>query len=149
RVQLELGGKNPLVVAEDADLEKAVDAAVRGAFYSSGQRCTSSSRIIVEAAIHDVFVKRLVERTGRMKVGHALDADSDIGPLISDTHLRWVASYVENAAGDGARHRFGGRILSSRTPGHYFEPAVFVDGRNDQRINREEVFGPVVSVFKA
>nr|WP_298104850.1 aldehyde dehydrogenase family protein [uncultured Shinella sp.] len=149
RVQLELGGKNPLIVADDADLEKAVDAAVRGAFYSSGQRCTSSSRIIVEAAVHDVFVEQLIERTARLKVGNALDPDSDIGPLVSDTHLGRVASYVESAAVDGARHRFGGRILSGKTPGHYFEPAIFADGRNDQKINREEVFGPVLSVFKA
>ncbi|WP_379062679.1 aldehyde dehydrogenase family protein [Mesorhizobium sp. UC22_110] len=149
RLQLELGGKNPLVVADDADLDKAVDAAVRGAFYSTGQRCTASSRLIVDAAVHDDFVERLVERTAKLRIGHALDEASDIGPLVSAAQLRRVSGYAEAAPSDGARHAFGGRVLAAPANGYYFEPAIFLDGNMRQNINREEVFGPIVSVFKA
>ncbi|HEV2506960.1 MAG TPA: aldehyde dehydrogenase family protein [Mesorhizobium sp.] len=149
KLQLELGGKNPLVVADDADLDKAVDAAVRGAFYSTGQRCTASSRIIVDATVHDGFVERLVERTARLRVGHALDSASDIGPLVSAAQLQRVSRYAEAAPSDGARHAFGGRVLAAPANGYYFEPAIFLDGTMHQNINREEVFGPIVSVFKA
>ncbi|MBN9217294.1 MAG: aldehyde dehydrogenase family protein [Mesorhizobium sp.] len=149
RLQLELGGKNPLVVADDADLDKAVDAAVRSAFYSTGQRCTASSRVIVDAAVHDAFVERLVERASRLRVGNALDAASDIGPLVSADQLSRVSRYAEAAPSDGARHAFGGRVLEAPANGYYFEPAIFLDGDMRQAINREEVFGPVLSVFEA
>ena len=149
KLQLELGGKNPLVIADDADQDKAVDAAVRGAFYSTGQRCTASSRIIVDAVVHDSFVERLVERTAKLRVGHALDATSDIGPLVSAAQLQRVSRYAEAAPYDGAHHAFGGRVLEAPANGHYFEPAIFLDGDMRQSINREEVFGPIVSVFKA
>jgi alpha-ketoglutaric semialdehyde dehydrogenase len=149
KLQMELGGKNPLLVADDANLEKAVDAAIRGAFYSTGQRCTASSRIIVEAAVHDTFVERLVERAAALRVGHALDDKTDIGPMVSEAQLARVAGYVEAAGKEGARKVFGGRVVERHARGHYFEPAVYLDGDMRQSINREEVFGPVLSVFRA
>ncbi|WP_026873700.1 aldehyde dehydrogenase family protein [Inquilinus limosus] len=147
RLQMELGGKNPLVVLADADLDKAVDAAVRGAFHSTGQRCTASSRIIVEAAIHDVFVARLVERTAALRVGHALDPASDVGPMVGEAQRRRVLDYIESGRRE-ATLAHGGRVLERPTEGHYLEPALFLDGDMSQRINREEVFGPVASVFR-
>lgn len=148
RLQMELGGKNPLIVLADADLDKAVDAAVRGAFCSTGQRCTASSRLIVEDAIHDAFVERLIARTKALRVGHALDATTDIGPLVSEGQRRRVQDYLAGAGADGAELAFGGRVLEARTHGYYLEPAIFLAGTMDQRINREEVFGPVASVLR-
>jgi acyl-CoA reductase-like NAD-dependent aldehyde dehydrogenase len=148
RLQMELGGKNPLIVLADADLDKAVDAAVRGAFYSTGQRCTASSRLIVEDAIYNAFVERLIARTRALRVGHALDEQTDIGPLVSEAQRQRVQGYLAGAAADGAELAFGGRALEARTCGHYLEPAIFLAGSMDQRINREEVFGPVASVLR-
>lgn len=148
RLQMELGGKNPLVVLADADLDKAVDAAVRGAFYSTGQRCTASSRLIVEDAVHDEFVERLIARTKALRVGHALDAATDIGPLVSEAQRQRVRDYLAGAGADGAELAFGGRVLEARSHGYYLEPAVFLAGTMAQRINREEVFGPVASVLR-
>jgi acyl-CoA reductase-like NAD-dependent aldehyde dehydrogenase len=148
RLQMELGGKNPLIVLADADLDKAVDAAVRGAFYSTGQRCTASSRLIVEDEVHDAFVERLIARTSALRIGHALDATTDIGPLVSEAQRQRVRDYLGGAGADGAELAFGGRVLEARTRGYYLEPAIFLAGTMDQRVNREEVFGPVASVLR-
>jgi len=149
RLQLELGGKNPLYVASDADMAKAVDAAIKGGFYSTGQRCTASSRIIVDAAIHDRFVEELLARTRALRIGHALDPKSDIGPLASAPQLQRVSGFVAEAEQDGAERRYGGDSLERETEGYFLSPAIFTRGDMRQIINREEVFGPVISVFKA
>lgn len=149
KLQLELGGKNPLIIAEDADLDKAVDASVRGAFYSTGQRCTASSRIIAESSVHDDFVDRLTERTRKLRVGHALDPQSDIGPLVSEAQMKRVTAYIDAAAAEGLHKAIGGGTVERPTRGYYFEPAIYLGGDMHQKINREEVFGPVVSIFKA
>ena len=149
QLQLELGGKNPLVVMADADLEGALDAAVKGAFYSTGQRCTSSSRIIVEDAIHDAFVEALTTRMQNLVVGHALDPRSQIGPLVSKEQLNHVQSSVAQAKADGATLKWGGEILDKSTPGHFMRPALFVDTKSEDPVNQHEIFGPVASVIRA
>ncbi|EIM76971.1 aldehyde dehydrogenase [Nitratireductor aquibiodomus RA22] len=149
KLQLELGGKNPLLVASDADMNKAVDATIKGAFYSSGQRCTASSRIIVESEIHDRFIDELVARTAQLRVGNALDSSTHIGPLVSAAQLERVSGFIEDAAREGVRKAFGGETVQRDTEGFFFQPTIYLDGRMGQTINREEVFGPVVSVFRA
>ncbi len=148
KVQLEMGGKNPLVVLDDADLEVAVGAAVNGAFFATGQRCTASSRLIVTEAIHDRFVAALSERMSALKVGHALDPDSQIGPVVDERQLERNLSYLDIGASEGARLAAGGQRLNRRTRGHYMAPALFTEARNDMRIAREEIFGPIAAVIR-
>ena len=149
KVQLELGGKNPLVILNDADLETALDCAIQGAFYSTGQRCTASSRLIVERGIYAQFTETLAQRTAALRVGHALDADTQIGPVADASQLQQDLDYVAIGQKEGATLLCGGQALEGRTPGHYFSPAVFADATNDMRISREEIFGPVASVIQA
>jgi aldehyde dehydrogenase (NAD+) len=148
RVQLEMGGKNPLVVLDDADLERAVACAIDGAFYATGQRCTASSRVIVTAGIHDRFVEALAERARALRVGDALDPETQIGPAVSEQQLEQNLSYVKIARDEGGTVLTGGEPLSLATRGHYMAPTVIADTAPDQRINREEVFGPVASTVK-
>lgn len=148
RVQMEMGGKNPLVVLNDADLDRAVAIAIDGGFFATGQRCTASSHIIVESDIHDRFVAALVERAGSLKVGHALDPETQVGPAVSQTQLEQNVRYVEIAVSDGGRLATGGQALALATPGHYMAPTVIADTEPAMRINREEVFGPVVSTVR-
>lgn len=148
KVQLEMGGKNPLIIANDADLEVAVSVAINGSYYSTGQRCTASSRLIVEAGIHDRFVARMVEKMAELKIGHALKPDTDIGPVVSQDQLDQDMKYIAIAGEDGAELAFGGRRLERETPGYFLEPALFINSTNNMRINREEVFGPVASIIK-
>lgn len=148
KVQLEMGGKNPLIIANDADLENAVSVAINGSYFSTGQRCTASSRLIVEAGIHDRFVARMVEKMAELKVDHALKPGTDIGPVVSDSQLAQDMDYVEIARGEGAELAFGGRRLERDTPGYFLEPTLFVASTNTMRVNREEVFGPVACVIK-
>ncbi|QNM81866.1 aldehyde dehydrogenase family protein [Sphingomonas sabuli] len=148
RVQLEMGGKNPLVVLDDADLERAVACAVDGAFYATGQRCTASSRIIVTDGIHDRFVDAMAERARGLKVGDALDPGTQIGPAVTDTQLEQNLRYVEIARSEGGRVLTGGEALKLDQRGHYMAPTVISDTAPDQRINREEVFGPVASIVR-
>ena len=148
KVQLEMGGKNPLVVLADADLELAVECALNGAFYSTGQRCTASSRIIVDAGIHDRFVARLRERTAALKVGHALQRDTQIGPVVDDHQLQQNLSYLEIARDEGAEHLVGGDTLQRQTRGHFMSPALFL-AQSHHRVAREEIFGPVACVIRA
>lgn len=147
KVQLEMGGKNPLVVMADADLEIAVDSALQGAYFSTGQRCTASSRIIVEESLHDSFVEALLARMRALTVGDALDDATDIGPVVDERQLATDVGYIELARADGAAQVHGGELVGRSTPGHYLAPALVTGTTNDHRINREEIFGPVASVL--
>lgn len=148
KVQLEMGGKNPLVVLADADLDQAVDCALQGAYYSTGQRCTASSRLIVEDAVHDAFVARLRNRLVALKVGHALERETQMGPVADAAQLEQNQAYLEIARREGADHVWGGELLERPTPGHYMSPALFL-AKPEHRIAREEVFGPVACVLRA
>jgi acyl-CoA reductase-like NAD-dependent aldehyde dehydrogenase len=148
RVQLEMGGKNPLVVLDDADLEIAVDCALQGAYFSTGQRCTASSRLVVTDGIHDRFVARLIERLEATRVGHALDASTAIGPVVDERQLKQDLDYLAIGREEGAELAFGGRQLERATQGHFLEPALFVGATNEMRISREEIFGPVAAVIR-
>lgn len=149
RVQLEMGGKNPLVVLADADVDKAVAIALDGGFFQTGQRCTASSRVIVEDAIHDRFVAGLAARAKALKVGNALAPDTQVGPASSESQLEQNMRYVEIAKADGGRLAAGGERMTIDTPGHFMAPTLIADTRPDMRINNEEVFGPVVSTIRA
>ena len=148
RIQLEMGGKNPLVVLDDADLGTAVGSAVNGAFFSTGQRCTASSRLIVTQGIHDKFVNAMVERMQKLVIGNGLDPKTEIGPAVSQQQLDQDQSYVKIARDEGATLKLGGERLNRPTQGYYMAPALFTDTHNTMRINREEVFGPVASVVR-
>jgi aldehyde dehydrogenase (NAD+) len=148
RVQLEMGGKNPLVVLDDADLERAVACAIDGAFFGTGQRCTASSRIIVQDGIHDRFVEALAEKARSLRVGDALDPASQIGPAVSEGQLEQNLRYVGIARDEGGRIVTGGERLSLATRGWYMAPTVIADTDPNMRINCEEVFGPVASTVR-
>jgi aldehyde dehydrogenase (NAD+) len=148
RVQLEMGGKNPLVVLDDADLDRAVTVALDGAFFATGQRCTASSRLIVTNAIHDRFVDALAKKAAGLKVGDALEATTQMGPLANRDQMEQTLSYVEIATREGGRLVTGGQRLSLDKPGYYVSPAVVVDTSQSMRVNREEIFGPVASVIR-
>lgn len=148
RCQLEMGGKNPLVVMDDADLDIAVDCALDGAFYATGQRCTASSRLIVHHSIHDSFVERLAARVSALRVGHALDSETQIGPVVDRRQLDSNLRYVDIARKEGAELLCGGGLIERPTPGFYMAPALFINTHNDMCINQQEVFGPVASVIK-
>jgi len=132
----------------DADLDVAVECALNGAFYSTGQRCTASSRLIVEDSIHDQFVAELSERVKALVVGHALDPRTNIGPAVSESQLRQDLDYVGIGETEGAKLAFGGKALDRDTPGYFIEPALFLEATNTMRICREEIFGPVASVIR-
>jgi aldehyde dehydrogenase (NAD+) len=148
KFQLEMGGKNPLVVLDDANLDTAVAAALDGAFYQTGQRCTASSRLIVGAKVHDAFVERMVEGMKKLKVDHALKDGTVIGPVVDESQMAQDEKYIQIARDEGGELAWGGERLNRDTKGHYLSPALFVGTNNNQRINREEVFGPVASVIK-
>jgi aldehyde dehydrogenase (NAD+) len=149
RVQLEMGGKNPLVVLADADPAKAAAIALDGGFFQTGQRCTASSRIIVEDAVHDAFVDALAERARALRVGHALDPDTQVGPAASGAQLEQNLFYVGVATSGGGRLVCGGGRVKANTEGYFMAPALIADTDPAMRINREEVFGPVVSTIRA
>ena len=149
KVQLEMGGKNPLVVLDDADLKTAVECAVNGAFFSTGQRCTASSRLIVTAGIHDRFLDALTERTKALVVDDALKAGTHIGPVVDQSQLDQDLRYVQIGKDEGARLVAGGELLNRETPGFYMAPAIFAEVDNRMRIAREEIFGPVATVIRA
>jgi len=135
-------------VLDDADLGLAVNAAVQGAFYSTGQRCTASSRLIVTEGIHDRFVNACGEALAALKVGHALEAGTQIGPVVDATQLELDLAYVAIAQDQGGRLVCGGERLQRSTTGFYMSPALITDTSPEMRINREEVFGPVASVCR-
>jgi aldehyde dehydrogenase (NAD+) len=148
KIQLEMGGKNPLVVLDDADLSIAVECAVNGAFYSTGQRCTASSRLIVTEGIHDKFVAAMTERLSKLVVDDALKSGTQIGPVVDQSQLDQDLRYVEIGRQEGAKLAFGGERLNRETEGFYMAPALFVEATNQMRISREEIFGPVASVIR-
>ena len=148
RLQMEMGGKNPLLVMEDANLDLAVKHAITGAFYSTGQRCTASSRLIVSGAIHDRFVEGLVNVMKGLRVGHALVPETQIGPMVNDVQLRRTLDFIEIGCKEGAELVFGGERLERQTPGCFVSPALFTGTKSSQRINQEEIFGPVAAVIK-
>jgi acyl-CoA reductase-like NAD-dependent aldehyde dehydrogenase len=148
RLQLEMGGKNPLVVLDDADLATAVSVAVNGAYFQSGQRCTASSRIIVTDQIHDRFVDGMVERMKRLIVDDALKPGTEIGPVVDQRQLDKNFEYIEIGRREGGRLAHGGERLKRETDGYYMAPAIFTDTSPGMRINREEIFGPVASVIR-
>jgi alpha-ketoglutaric semialdehyde dehydrogenase len=148
KFQLEMGGKNPLVVMADANLDAAVAGAVDGAFFQTGQRCTASSRLIVDAKVHDAFVEKAVAAMQALKVDHALKDGTQIGPVVDEKQLAQDEKYIDIARKEGATLAWGGERLNRDTKGHYLSPALFTDTKDDMRINREEVFGPVASVIK-
>lgn len=148
KAQLELGGKNPLVVLDDADLEQAIQVALDGSFYQTGQRCTASSRLIVTRKIHDAFVDGLAAKVRALRVGHALDADTQVGPVATAPQLEKDETFIARARQDGAECVAGGQRVECRTPGLYLAPTLFAGTDNGMQLNREEVFGPVVGVIR-
>ncbi len=147
RVQLEMGGKNPLVVLDDADLSTAVSCAINGGFFSTGQRCTASSRIVVTEGIHDRFVAAMNDAMAGLTVDHALKEGTQIGPVVDQSQLDQDLSYLDIGRGEGAK-LIGGERLNRETEGFYLAPALFTETQNDMRINREEIFGPVATVIR-
>jgi aldehyde dehydrogenase (NAD+) len=147
KFQLEMGGKNPMVVLDDADLDVAVEACINGAFYSTGQRCTASSRLIVTEGIYDRFIDAMKVRMRALKVGDALDAGTHIGPVVDDKQLQQDERYIAIARDEGGTV-FGGERIERDTRGYFLSPALVTNTTPDMRINREEVFGPVASVIK-
>jgi aldehyde dehydrogenase (NAD+) len=149
KFQIEMGGKNPLVVLDDADLKTAVECALNGAFFSTGQRCTASSRLIVTEGIHDRFVAALAERLAGVVVDDALKAGTQIGPVVDQSQLDQDLDYIRIGTQEGAKLVSGGQLLNRATPGFYLAPALFTEATNAMRISREEIFGPVASVIRA
>ena len=148
KLQMEMGSKNALVVMDDADLDLAVTVAAGGAFGGSGQKCTASSRLIVHENLHDAFAEKLVAVTRAMKVGHALEEGTQMGPIVSAQQLKENLAYVELGRSEGAELVCGGEQLELSHEGYYMSPGVFVASTNDMRINREEMFAPLASIIK-
>ncbi len=148
KFQLEMGGKNPLVVVDDADLAVAVECAVQGAFYSTGQRCTASSRLVVTAGIHDRFVAALTERVRSLVVGDARAKDTQIGPVVDQSQLDQDLRYLAIGRAEGATLACGGEVLERAKPGFFLSPALFTGAASAMRTSREEIFGPVASVIR-
>ena len=148
KFQLELGSKNPLVVMDDADIDVAVAAATAGAYGSTGQKCTASSRLVVHEKIHDEFVDRMKKSTSALKVGHALEDGTQIGPAVSEQQLNSNLDYMNLARKEGCEVICGGDALELTTPGYYMQPALLTGGDNAMKLNREELFAPIACVIK-
>ena len=148
RVQLEMGSKNALVVLNDADIDTAVQCAVSGAFFGTGQKCTASSRIIVESGIHDKFVSKMTDAMANLVVGNALTPGAHIGAVVDERQLKQNLDYIEIAKSEGAELVMGGERLSLQTEGFFMSPALFINTNNQMQINREEIFGPIACVIK-
>ena len=145
KVQLEMGGKNPMVVVDDADLDVAVSACLNGAFFSTGQRCTASSRLIVTAGIHDAFLDKLTAASADLVIGDPLDSKTQIGPVVDQGQLDQNLEYLALAATEGCDVRGGGLGNGN---GYFMHPAIFAGASNQMRVSREEIFGPMASVIK-
>ena len=149
KAQCEMGGKNPVVVLEDADLSLAVDGIVSGAFGSTGQRCTATSRAVLHESIADEVIARMAERVSKWKLGNGLDPDVQMGPLVSAQQLKTVEDYIHSGNREGAKIVTGGRRASGLPKGFFIEPTIFDRVKPEHRIAREEIFGPVLSVLRA
>jgi 5-carboxymethyl-2-hydroxymuconic-semialdehyde dehydrogenase len=147
RVHFELGGKNPVIVFDDANLERALDAVIFMIYSLNGERCTSSSRLLIQESIHDEFVDKLSERILKLKVGHPLDPATEVGPLIHQQHFDKVCSYWGVAEKDGAEIKVGGHIAKAISGGLFVEPTLFTNAKNTMRIAQEEIFGPVLTAI--
>ncbi len=148
KIQLEMGGKNPLVVLDDADLKVAVECAVNGAFFQTGQRCTASSRLIVTEKVHDSFVTAMAERMKTLVIGDALKDGTQIGPVVDQSQLDQDLDYIRIGQDEGAKLLAGGERLNRETPGFYLAPALFTEVDSKMRIAREEIFGPVATITR-
>jgi acyl-CoA reductase-like NAD-dependent aldehyde dehydrogenase len=148
KVQLEMGGKNPQIVLDDADLKTAVELSVQSAFFSTGQRCTASSRLIVTQGIYPAFIEAMQQRMAALRIGDACGDGVDIGPVASLAQLEQNLGYVAIGKAEGAQLVAGGERLERATPGFYMAPALFTETHAAMRINREEIFGPVASVLR-
>jgi aldehyde dehydrogenase (NAD+) len=148
KVQLEMGGKNPQVVLDDADLDTAVNVSVQSAFFSTGQRCTAASRLIVTDGIYEKFVAAVIAKLKTLKIDDALKEGTDIGPVADPSQLEQDLKYIELGRKEGAKLAAGGQRLKRATEGYYLEPALFVDTTPQMQINRDEIFGPVASVIR-
>jgi aldehyde dehydrogenase (NAD+) len=147
RIQLEMGGKNPTIVCADADFGSAVENVVNAAFFSTGQKCTATSRVIVEEAIYDKYVEAIVERTKKLKVGDGMLAGIDIGPAVDEAALNTILKYIEIGKKEAGEPKCGGNRLPG--PGFFVEPTIFTDVTESMTIAQEEIFGPVLAVMKA
>jgi alpha-ketoglutaric semialdehyde dehydrogenase len=148
KFQLEMGGKNPTIVLDDADLKVAVESVAQSAFFSTGQRCTASSRVIVTKGIHDQFVEALAARTAGLRVGDALDKDTEIGPVVDPSQLKQDTDYIEIGKSEGAKIAAGGERVTKSNEGYFLQPTLFTEATNSMRIAREEIFGPVAAVIR-
>jgi len=146
RVTLELGGKSPLIIFNDADLDQAVEFAHFGLFFNQGQCCCASSRLFVEEGIYDAFVKRCVERAQKGVVGDPFGAQTTQGPQVDDEQFRKILGYIESGKQQGAKLLCGGKRVGDK--GYFIEPTVFADVSDDMKIAQEEIFGPVMSIIK-
>src|SRR4051794_19999543 len=151
RIQLEMGGKNPTIVLADADFGSAVENCVNASFFSTGQKCTATSRVIVEDAIYDKFVDAVVERTKKLKVGNGMEAGIDIGPAIDQGQLDTNLKYIEIGKKEGASLKLGGKRLTGGAydKGYFVEPTVFADVTESMTIAQKEIFGPVLAIMRA
>jgi len=151
RIQLEMGGKNPTIVLADADLKMAVENVVNAAFFSTGQKCTATSRAIVEDAIYDRFVAAVVERTKSLKVGDGMKPGIEIGPCVDEGQMNTVLKYIEIGRKESGEPKCGGKRLTGEgfDKGYFVEPTVFADVKPEHTIAREEIFGPVLAVMRA
>ncbi len=147
RVSLELGGKNPVIVMDDADLELALEGVLWGAFGTAGQRCTATSRLILHEKIKDEFIKRLLAKTKALSVGNGILPETDIGPVINKAQLEKIERYVRIGKEEGATLLFGGNRIDPGLPGYFFEPTIFTDVKPKMRIAQEEIFGPVLGIL--
>ncbi|TQV78562.1 aldehyde dehydrogenase family protein [Denitrobaculum tricleocarpae] len=148
KLQMEMGSKNALAVMDDTDLELAVSAALNGAFGGTGQKCTASSRLVVHEAVHDAFAEKLVAAAGKMKVGHALRPETQMGPVVSESQFRQNLENVALAQREGGELLTGGEALQMETEGYYMSPAVIGGTGNDWQVNREELFAPIACLIK-
>jgi 5-carboxymethyl-2-hydroxymuconic-semialdehyde dehydrogenase len=147
RVHFELGGKNPVIVFADADLDRALDAVLFMIYSLNGERCTSSSRLLVQRSIADAFLEKLAARVRQLRIGHPLDPGTEIGPLIHERHRAKVLEYFDIARSEGARVTCGGTPIDGPGGGHYIAPTLFTDATPQMRVAQEEIFGPVLSVI--
>jgi aldehyde dehydrogenase (NAD+) len=147
RVSLELGGKNPVIVMDDANLELALEGVLWGAFGTTGQRCTATSRLILHEKIKDEFTARLLAKAKYLRLGNGLLPETDVGPVINKAQLEKIEKYVRIGKEEGANLLLGGNRVDPGLPGYFFEPTIFTDVRPEMRIAQEEIFGPVLSII--
>jgi aldehyde dehydrogenase (NAD+) len=148
RVTLELGGKGPNIVLEDADLQAAVDGAIWAFLMHAGQACESGTRLLLPSSLHDRFVRRMIERLDTIKLGDPLDKSTNLGPLINAAQRERVLGYIESAKEEGATVAYGGGVPAGFDKGFWVEPTLLTDVTNDMKVAREEIFGPVLCILR-